>query len=154
MAGTALYMAPEALLGTGSLREAFALDLWALGCVVYEMLVGQSPFFSKNERLSLQFILTASYDFPDFLEHEGTKDFMKQLLQACPRDRLGFKARGVQSPLDDVKSHPFFGSFGLAAFEALRKQRPPSRYEKRPSDMTDDEVCCTLEYEMSDEDEE
>lgn len=39
--GTADYLAPETLENTSC---SCAVDLWALGCVVYQMLVGKTPF--------------------------------------------------------------------------------------------------------------
>ena len=39
--GTADYIAPETLSNTSC---SCAVDLWALGCVVYQMVTGTSPF--------------------------------------------------------------------------------------------------------------
>lgn len=43
--GTPLYMAPETLLKNQYTHKS---DLWALGCVLYEMLFGKVPFFSTQ----------------------------------------------------------------------------------------------------------
>jgi serine/threonine-protein kinase len=44
-AGTPAYLAPEQLRGDGSLdRIDHRVDVWALGCVLYELLVGERPF--------------------------------------------------------------------------------------------------------------
>ena len=43
--GTPLYVAPEML----ELNQAGTYtDLWALGCIIFEMLNGKSPFYAKN----------------------------------------------------------------------------------------------------------
>lgn len=43
--GTPLYMSPELLEGRGYGHEA---DLWSLGCIIYEMLAGESPFNTRS----------------------------------------------------------------------------------------------------------
>src|SRR4030095_13669908 len=43
--GTAPYLAPEQVRGKPADRRA---DLWAFGCVVYELLVGHPPFAGES----------------------------------------------------------------------------------------------------------
>jgi len=43
--GTPEYLAPEIILGQGYTK---AVDWWALGCVLYEMMSGKHPFRKKN----------------------------------------------------------------------------------------------------------
>ncbi|WP_395846859.1 protein kinase [Cystobacter fuscus] len=45
--GTPLYMAPEQAMGRNSTVDA-RTDLFALGCIVYEMLSGRSPFEGED----------------------------------------------------------------------------------------------------------
>lgn len=53
--GTPHYMAPELLHDGG--MHSFASDIWALGCVLYEMLVGRPPFQSTSLQ-ELQHVVT------------------------------------------------------------------------------------------------
>uniref|UniRef100_A0A8C9TF64 Unc-51 like kinase 4 n=1 Tax=Scleropages formosus TaxID=113540 RepID=A0A8C9TF64_SCLFO len=52
--GSPTYSAPEVLKGEDTSIES---DLWALGCVLYEMFSGKPPFFSQNASELLQLIL-------------------------------------------------------------------------------------------------
>ena len=46
--GTPQYVSPEILTACGSSR---ASDLWAIGCIIYQMITGQPPFQSASEYL-------------------------------------------------------------------------------------------------------
>lgn len=48
LVGTAAYMAPEAAFGEETFREQ-ARDVYALGCLAYELLVGRPPFVGETE---------------------------------------------------------------------------------------------------------
>jgi len=48
--GTPEYLAPEILLRIGHGKAA---DWWSLGAMLYEMLSGAPPFYSKNKRKML-----------------------------------------------------------------------------------------------------
>ena len=54
--GTPSYMAPEVLLGTG---HSFPVDWWSFGTLLYEMLVGAPPFYSRNLHSMYRAILYA-----------------------------------------------------------------------------------------------
>lgn len=46
--GTVGYMAPEVIKGE---HYSFSPDWWGLGCIVYEMIEGQSPFRQRKEKV-------------------------------------------------------------------------------------------------------
>ena len=71
--GTAQYVSPEILTGRGSSR---ASDLWAIGCVLYQMITGMSPFQSQSEYLIFQKIQKLEYSF-----HEG--DSLTNIFTNC-----------------------------------------------------------------------
>jgi serine/threonine protein kinase len=50
--GTADYLAPEVVLQGGG-QTSFATDLWALGCVLYQMLAGRAPVWAGEEEREL-----------------------------------------------------------------------------------------------------
>ncbi|XP_065029939.1 3-phosphoinositide-dependent protein kinase 1-like isoform X3 [Musa acuminata AAA Group] len=74
--GTAAYVPPEVL---NSCPATFANDLWALGCTLYQMLSGSSPFKDASEWLIFQRIITRDLKFPEFFSHEA-RDLIDKLL--------------------------------------------------------------------------
>jgi serine/threonine protein kinase len=98
--GTADYLAPEVLSGTPYTK---AVDWWSLGCVIYEMLVGVSPFYNSNLKRMYRAILNDEVRFPASMS-PNAKDLITRLLSKDPAKRLG------AGPDDgkEIQSHPFF----------------------------------------------
>ena len=60
-------------------------DLWALGCIIYAMHVGKTPFEARSETLTFDNILTRTMEWPVDRElSEDTKDIIDKLLQVNP----------------------------------------------------------------------
>ena len=75
----------EALEGQ---RVGFGADLWALGCLIYQMLVGKSPFRAASEYLTFQRISDLDLCIPEDLCSDAA-DAIKGLLHENPEHRLG-----------------------------------------------------------------
>ena len=71
--GTAEYVSPEVLVDQPANHE---VDLWALGCIVYQCFAGSPPFKEKTEYLIFKKILELNYDFPEDFP-ENAKDLVK-----------------------------------------------------------------------------
>jgi len=72
------YLAPEVITGESI---SGAMDWWALGIVVYEMLVGIPPFFSQTPGMLKQYISSREIKYPDPLKYhilvtDNAKDFI------------------------------------------------------------------------------
>lgn len=59
--GTPEYIAPEVLLRQGHGR---AVDWWSLGALLYEMITGLPPFYSRNRETMFEKIMKAELTFP------------------------------------------------------------------------------------------
>ncbi|KAF1799726.1 kinase-like domain-containing protein [Mucor lusitanicus] len=99
--GTAEYVSPELLRSDAVSKEA---DLWAFGCVIYQMLSGKSPFKAATDYLIFQKIKSLDYVMPDEFP-PAAKDIVQRLLTSEPEKRFGSAATGG---IAAIKEHPFF----------------------------------------------
>ncbi|KAI7854441.1 kinase-like domain-containing protein [Circinella umbellata] len=99
--GTAEYVSPELLRSEPTLQEA---DLWALGCVIYQMHAGRSPFKAATDYLIFQRIKNRDLNFPEGFPAVA-QDIVEKLLVLEPSERLGSEATGG---MDALKQHPYF----------------------------------------------
>lgn len=122
--GTAQYVSPELLTDKTASR---ASDLWALGCIVYQMVAGLPPFRSRSEYMIFQKILKLDYEIPDGF-CELARSLVSQLLVLEATERLGAQdEHGAGYP--SIRAHPFFEGVD---FETLHEQTPPPIYPYLP----------------------
>lgn len=93
--GTAEYVSPELLTDKNACK---ASDLWAFGCIVYQLLAGRPPFKAGNEYQTFQKIVALDYEFPRGFP-EVARDLVERLLVLEPQRRL---------TIEHIKNHPFF----------------------------------------------
>ena len=85
--GTAAYMSPEQAKGKTVDKRA---DVWAFGCVLYEMLTGQRPFVGDDVSDTLAAVLRADVDLdalPDAIPAR-LRQVVRRCLQKDPKQRL------------------------------------------------------------------
>ncbi|KAI8877450.1 hypothetical protein K501DRAFT_230241 [Backusella circina FSU 941] len=116
--GTPEFMAPEILKEQNYGR---GVDWWAYGVLIYEMLLGQSPFRGEDEDEIFDAILEDEILYPINMSSDSIS-ICQQLLQREPTQRLG------AGPDDAVplKRHPFFR--GVNWEDMLAKRVPPPYY--------------------------
>ncbi|XP_018089867.1 3-phosphoinositide dependent protein kinase 1 L homeolog isoform X1 [Xenopus laevis] len=129
--GTAQYVSPELLTEKSACKSS---DLWALGCIVYQLVAGLPPFRAGNEYLIFQKIIKLEYNFPEKFFPKA-KDLVEKLLVLDPTKRLGCEGFGGYGPL---KAHPFFET---VTWQDLHLQTPPKLTAYLPAMSEDDEDC-------------
>ncbi|KAG0147428.1 hypothetical protein CROQUDRAFT_715088 [Cronartium quercuum f. sp. fusiforme G11] len=99
--GTAEYVSPELLLHKTTCKSS---DIWAFGCVLFQLLAGTPPFRCRSEYLTFQKITSLDYAFPPNFPKDA-QSLITQLLVLDPDSRLG-----ARIGLSEIKSHEFFSS--------------------------------------------
>lgn len=107
LCGTPEYLAPEIILSKGYNK---AVDWWALGVLIYEMVAGYPPFYAEQPILIYEKIVGGKPRWPSFFKKE-LRDLLKNLLQPDITKRFGMLKNGVS----DIKDHKFFDKMDWVA---------------------------------------
>jgi len=112
--GTPDYMAPEVLTQSGYGLEC---DWWSLGVIMYEMLVGYTPFYSDTPQETAHKILhhKTSLEFPDQCRLSSAATGLITALLTKREQRLD---------VSQIKAHPFFAGID---WKTLRSQSAPHK---------------------------
>ncbi len=143
--GTAEYIAPELLERK---MYGFGVDWWSFGCLVYEMVHGQTPFYDKNRKIMFKKILYMDPIYPVgfsiyaqrymlllcpidasiscFKVHNNDfilflSSFLSGLLTREVKFRLGCQQEGGEH---DIFNHSFFGEIDWDALENKEVKAP------------------------------
>lgn len=118
--GTAEYVSPELLTDKTAGK---ASDVWAFGCIIYQLLVGRPPFKGGTEYLTFQKIVGLEYDFPAGFP-PAARDLVERCLVLDP---------GMRLTIEHIKNHEFFDGqkFGKGLWRTkaprLRPYIPPAQ---------------------------
>lgn len=116
--GTLEYLAPEIIQSLGYNR---AVDYWALGVVIYELLLGWTPFQGINE-VDVGNNIIAGIDpskLPKALSN-SSKDIILRFLEPDPTKRLGY----LQNGANDIRNHRWFRDFYWKSLQNLSMPSP------------------------------
>lgn len=113
--GTPEYMAPEMIQDSKDKSGYnYRVDWWSLGCLMFEILLGRTPFVSKNRKKLYEKICKE-----DLIIHgnisKNAKDLIYNLLEKDPTRRWGF---------EEIKKHSWFKGFDWKNVELKKTQAP------------------------------
>ena len=97
--GTPLYLAPEMIDKNGHGKE---VDIWCLGVLLFELLVGVPPFTGKTKIDLIKNIMKIHILWPKFPKKDidkDAKDLIIKILKVDPKQRI---------TLEEMVKHPFF----------------------------------------------
>ena len=124
--GTPEYLAPEILQGVGHGKP---VDWWSLGTLVFEMLTGLPPFYSRNINHMYEKILKAELRCPSYLPSD-VKGLIEGLLIRDPVKRLGSGPGDIK----ELEANAFFKDLDFKKVEA--KEYTPI-YKPNIGNLTD-----------------
>ncbi|KAM4635763.1 serine/threonine-protein kinase N2 [Polymixia lowei] len=126
--GTPEFLAPEVLTENNYTRS---VDWWGLGVLIYEMLVGESPFPGDDEEEVFDSIVNDEVRYPRFLSPESVS-IIQKLLQKNPERRLG----AGEQDASEVKRHHFFQGVEWEDLLAKKVKPPFLPAIKAPEDVS------------------
>ncbi|KYK57808.1 serine/threonine-protein kinase Eg2 [Drechmeria coniospora] len=116
MCGTLDYLPPE-MIQPGSSDNYYneKIDLWSLGVLTYEFLVGEAPF-EDTPVMTHRRIRRAEMSIPSFVSPEGS-DLIKKLLVLDPEKRI---------PLEQIPQHPWIIKHCVKGERAANREKASS----------------------------
>ncbi|XP_018612239.1 protein kinase C delta type-like [Scleropages formosus] len=122
--GTPDYIAPEILLGQ---KYSFSVDWWSFGVLLYEMLIGQSPFHGDDEDELFESIRMDTPHYPRWITKES-KDLLEKLFERDSTRRLGV--------VGNIRAHSFFKTINWSVLERREVEPPFKPKVKAPNDCS------------------
>ena len=135
--GTPNYVSPEIIQNSG---HSYGADYWALGVLIYEMTVGENPwYFDGMDQMDLYHSICHDPPYA-FSEDSGLsttlRDLVERLLEKDPEKRLGVVVKKSPQQLGQaILDHEWFEGMDLTQ---LRKKQVVAPYIP-PRNATDEE---------------
>jgi len=106
--GTPVYLAPEIINNTGHDEH---VDIWCIGILLFELIVGRPPFSGETEQIIRYNIMKMRINWPNNIDRDAA-DLISRILKYNPEERIS---------LEQMLLHPFFTKFFPNAISSLIK---------------------------------
>jgi len=134
--GTPEYLAPEILMGKGYNKS---VDWWSMGALMYEMLVGYSPYKENKHKLDVKTYFKSIEPHKNI--SKSAYDLIKKLLNTDQNQRLG----SSDSDAQEIKSHPFFNGINWKNVYDCKIKSPFVPLVRHPEDLSNFDTHFTKE---------
>ncbi len=104
-------IAPEVV---NAKQHSYAVDYWALGVIIYELMMGKRPYSGTNRKEYKEKLLSTNVQVKECPWSDEAKDIINLLLQRKEENRLGSRDN------IEVRSHPWFKSIMWNDLENMR----------------------------------
>ena len=138
--GTPEYLAPEVIVGDGKSGKTGSygkdVDWWALGILMFEMLVGRPPFYADDIQRMYGMIMHTPLDealgevSSSITIPQELRSVLRAFLTKDPKQRLGYGPDDAKP----IKQHAFFAPIN---WDALARREIPSPYKPKVNDAMD-----------------
>ena len=106
--GTPVYLAPEMIDGNGHNEK---VDIWCIGILLFEMLIGRNPFYDNNRNNLIQNIMNVNISWDKNIDNDA-RNLIELILKKNPNDRIELK---------DIIKHKFIKKYNGNAENSLIK---------------------------------
>ena len=113
--GTPVYLAPEIINNTGHDEH---VDIWCIGILLFELIVGRPPFSGETEQIIRYNIMKMRINWPNNIDRDAA-DLISRILKYNPEERIS---------LEQMLLHPFFTKFFPNAISSLIKPDKSIQY--------------------------
>lgn len=128
-AGTLGYMAPE-VLSRKNVDAGPAIDIWALGCMLYAMVLGTMPFTGDTEDEIENAILKKKLKFKeDKVISKELKDLLGKILTKDPEKRIS---------MFDLQNHPWMEMLDEDLEKSIEEAKIQNEEEKKKAEEEED----------------
>lgn len=127
-AGTLSYMPPEVLSGT-KVEAGPGIDIWALGVMLYTMVIGKLPFSGENEDEIINAIVKKKLKFGQ--EKPLSKEFrdlLTQILEKDPEKRIS---------MFDLQAHPWMEMSDEELEKSIEESKQEEEQEEKKKEEAD-----------------
>ena len=104
-------MAPEIITGN-SIEASFSVDVWSLGCILYELLIGERLFQGKREEI-IKKVLKHNFSFPSNLTPEAL-NLLEEMMKNNMTERIS---------VEGIINHPWLKGENLPILDNIKGKK-------------------------------